>query len=85
LLSMATSGTPQGWQLVVNEAGSVGGESFPVGIHRLALVDEMLARPVCRCAGLDLTRYDGQGRCVDYAAGAAALWWMVDSYAAGLR
>jgi hypothetical protein len=34
---------------------------------------------------VDLTRYDGQGRCGDYAARAAVSCWMVASYSAGLR
>jgi len=50
----------------------------------------------CKCSGgflepgltpfwVGLTRFGGQGRCVDHAAEATLSWWMVASYSAGLR
>jgi hypothetical protein len=54
----------------------------------LGMTDEAIDRvaPVIMFGGaVDLTRFAGQGWCVDHAARAAVSWWMVASYSAGLR
>ncbi len=62
--------------------------------EHLCVVAPLFVSPTERNAGIGssllavavgLTRFAGQGWCVDYAARAAVSWWMVASYSAGLR